>query len=47
MIVKGVTLGARVVIGAGAIVTKDVPSYSIAAGNPARVLRTLPKPNLQ
>ena len=47
IILKGVTLGDRVVIGAGSVVTKDVPAYSVAAGNPARVVRTLPKPNLQ
>ena len=47
IILKGVTLGDRVIIGAGSVVTKDVPAYSIAAGNPARVVRTLPKPNLQ
>jgi acetyltransferase-like isoleucine patch superfamily enzyme len=47
IILKGVTLGDRVVIGAGSVVTKDVPAYSVAAGNPARVVRTLPNPNLQ
>ena len=47
MILKGVTLGDRAVIGAGAVVTKDVPAYSMAAGNPARVVRTFPNPNLQ
>jgi len=47
MILKGVTLGDRAVIGAGAVVTKDVPAYSMAAGNPARVVRMFPNPNLQ
>lgn len=47
IILKGVTLGDRVVIGAGSVVTKDVPAYSMAAGNPARIVRTLPNPNLQ
>ena len=47
MILKGVTLGDRAIIGAGAVVTKDVPAYSIAAGNPARIVRTIPNPNLQ
>ena len=47
IILKGVTLGDRVIIGAGSVVTKDVPAYSVAAGNPAHVVRTLPKPNLQ
>ena len=47
IILKGVTLGDRVVIGAGSVVTKDVPAYSVAAGNPARIVRTPPNPNLQ
>ena len=47
IILKGVTLGDRVVIGAGSVVTKDVPAHSIAAGNPARVVGTIPNPNLQ
>jgi len=47
IILKGVTLGDRVIIGAGSVVTKDVPAYSIAAGNPARVVGTIPNPNLQ
>jgi acetyltransferase-like isoleucine patch superfamily enzyme len=47
IILKGVTLGDQVVIGAGSVVTKDIPAYSIAAGNPARIVRTIPNPNLQ
>ena len=47
IILKGVTLGDRVIIGAGSVVTKDVPAFSIAAGNPASVVGTIPNPNLQ
>lgn len=39
IIVSGVTVGTGAVIAAGSVVTKDVPPYSIVAGNPARVLR--------
>jgi acetyltransferase-like isoleucine patch superfamily enzyme len=38
-ILQGVVIGEGAVIGAGSVVTKDIPSYTIAAGNPARVLR--------
>ena len=40
-ILKGVTIGADSVLGAGAIVTSDIPAGVIAAGNPARVIREL------
>jgi acetyltransferase-like isoleucine patch superfamily enzyme len=41
VILPGVRIGSRAVIGAGSIVTKDVPPRCVAAGNPARVLRRL------
>lgn len=37
----GVKIGKCCVIGAGAVVTKDIPDYSVAAGVPARVISTL------
>src|SRR5258705_7653263 len=37
IILKGVTIGDRAIVGAGAVVTKDVPPYHVAVGNPARV----------
>lgn len=40
VITSGVTVGERCVIGANSVVTKDLPPYSIAAGSPARVLRS-------
>jgi acetyltransferase-like isoleucine patch superfamily enzyme len=42
LILKGVTIGDRAVIGAGAVVTHDVPPHCVAVGNPARVFA--PKP---
>ena len=41
MILKGVTIGARSVIGAGSVVTKSIPADCIAAGNPCKVIRKL------
>lgn len=38
----GVTIGEHAIVGAGSVVTKDVPPYAVVAGNPARILRTLP-----
>lgn len=35
----GITIGERAIVGAGAVVTKDVPAGMIVAGNPAKVLR--------
>jgi acetyltransferase-like isoleucine patch superfamily enzyme len=43
-ILKGVTIGQGAIVAAGAVVTKDVPPYTIVAGNPARVIRTLSGP---
>jgi acetyltransferase-like isoleucine patch superfamily enzyme len=42
IVLPGVTIGRGAQIGAGAVVTRDVPPYSVAAGNPARVLRERP-----
>jgi len=37
----GVTVGEHAIVGAGSVVTKDVPAYCIVAGNPARILRSI------
>ena len=41
IILPGVTIGDNVIIGAGAVVTKSIPSNSVAAGTPAKVIRSL------
>ena len=39
ILLRGITIGNGAVVGAGAVVTKDVPPYGIVAGNPAKILR--------
>jgi len=41
IILPGVTIGNRVIVGAGAVVAKDIPDNSVAAGVPARVIKTV------
>lgn len=41
LVVPGVTIGDNTVIGAGSVVTKDIPSNVVAVGNPCRVLREI------
>ncbi|WP_302048294.1 acyltransferase [Megamonas funiformis] len=41
IILKGVTIGEGAIVGAGAVVTKDVPAYAVVAGNPAKVVKIL------
>lgn len=43
IIMPGITIGSRVVIGAGSVVTRDIPDNSIAAGNPARIISSFDK----
>jgi acetyltransferase-like isoleucine patch superfamily enzyme len=41
IILKGVTIGEGSIVGAGSVVTKDVPAWSVVAGNPARIIREI------
>lgn len=42
VILKGITIGEGAIVGAGSVVTKDVPPYTIVAGNPAKIIREIP-----
>ena len=41
IILPGVSIGEGAIVGAGAVVTHNIPAYSVAVGNPARVVKTL------
>ena len=41
IILPGVCVGKHAIVGAGSVVTKDVPDYGVVVGNPARLIRTL------
>jgi acetyltransferase-like isoleucine patch superfamily enzyme len=43
-ILANVTIGENAIVGAGSVVTKDVPANTIVAGNPARILRSVAEP---
>lgn len=42
IVLKGVLIGDRAVVGAGAVVTRDVPAHTLAVGNPARLIPLAP-----
>jgi acetyltransferase-like isoleucine patch superfamily enzyme len=43
IVLRGVTIGEGAIIGAGSVVTKDIPPWTIVAGNPAHVIREIPE----
>jgi maltose O-acetyltransferase len=44
LVLPGVSIGDNTVVGAGAVVTRDLPANVVAVGNPARILRTIDEP---
>ena len=42
IILKGVTIGEGAIVGAGSVVTRDVPAWTIVGGNPAKVIKEIP-----
>lgn len=42
IILKGITIGEGSIVGAGSVVTKDVPDWTIVGGNPAKIIREIP-----
>lgn len=47
VVVPGVHIGSNVVIGAGSVVTKDIPDWSVAVGNPCRVVKKITEEDKQ
>jgi acetyltransferase-like isoleucine patch superfamily enzyme len=43
VILKGVTIGEGAIVGSRSVVTKDVPDWTLAAGNPAKIIRQIPE----
>ena len=41
VVLPGVTIGRGATVGAGSVVTKDVPAFHVVAGNPARIIRKI------
>ncbi len=41
ILLGGITIGKHAVVGAGSVVTRDVPEYTVVAGNPAKVIKTI------
>lgn len=43
-VLPGVTVGEGAIVGAGSLVTKDIPAWTVATGRPAKVVREIPQP---
>ena len=46
-VLPGVRVGRHAVVGAASVITKDVPDYAVAVGNPAKVIKMLDKEKFQ
>nr|MBA3907909.1 hypothetical protein [Pseudonocardiales bacterium] len=46
ILLSGVTIGRGSIVGAGAVVAKNIPAWSVAVGNPARVVRSRKGPSV-
>lgn len=44
IVLGGVTVGTRSIVGAGSVVTHDVPPFTVVAGNPARIIKPIERP---
>ena len=44
VVLRNVTIGNNAIIGAGSVVNKDIPEGMVAAGNPVKILKEIPKP---
>ena len=47
IILKGVTIGEGAIVGAGSVVTQDVPDFAIVAGNPAQIIKYIDRDNIK
>ena len=47
MIMPGVTVGEGAIVGAGSLVTKDIPAWTIATGRPAKVVKEVPRREME
>jgi acetyltransferase-like isoleucine patch superfamily enzyme len=43
MVMPGVTIGEGAIVGAGSLVTKDIPAWTVASGRPAKVIKQIPR----
>ena len=47
LVLPGVTVGEGAIVGAGSLVTKDIPAWTIATGRPAKVVKQIPQRTIE